>query len=512
LLWLRPLDSFDALPLTGSDGASLPFWSPDGRSVGFFASNKLKRIDAAGGSPQTICDIAGGIARGGTWGADGDIIFSSGNSPRLYRVPERGGAAVPLAAQIGQIDATEALWPHFLPDGRTFLYYSRSSGAGPGVYVASIGSATAPRRLLTSSSNAAYDPSGYLLFTRRGVLLRQRFEPTRLEVSGEETPVAERVASTLAIGLAAFSASTNGVLAFQTDADVSTQFAWFDRTGKQLETVGAPGSYRYPALSPDGKRLVFSNVADGELWILDMTRGIPSKFTSSATLEASPIWSPDGGTIFYRTTPGTESSAGIFAKSTSGAAAEKELFKGIVNGPSDISRDGKWLLYFTNPEGESVQDIFVLPTTGERKPQRIVQSPFADVEPTFSPNGKFVAYASSTTGRYEVFVQPFPATTDRWQVSNSGGRQPIWRKDGKELFFVSDDRKFYSVETRLEPTFDYGIPRFLFDMRANVFNTRNSYIPSPDGQRFLVNMSLDTAAPPIHVIRNWTVGQPGVRD
>jgi len=371
------------------------------------------------------------------------------------------------------------------------------------VYVASSAAGTAPKKLVTSGSNAAFDPSGFLLFTRGGVLLRQRFDPRRLDVSGEPTRVAERVAWIEAAGKADFSVSNTGVLAFQTETGVSTQFAWFDRTNKMLETVGEPGSYRSLSLSPDGKRLVYQNVSDSNLWILDMTRKIASRFTTGPELKFAPVWSPDGETIFFRVILENGFSA-FFEKSAGGAIEEKLFFRGIVNGPSQISSDGKWLLYFGNPEGN--HDIFVLPMTGERKPQRIVQSPFADVEPQFSPDGRFVAYASNATGRLEVYVQPFPATGERWQISSTGGRQPLWREDGKELFFVSDDRKFYAVAITPGPTFDYASPRFLFEMRANVFNARNSYIPSPDGQRFLVNMTLDTIVPPIHVVRNWTAG------
>jgi serine/threonine protein kinase/Tol biopolymer transport system component len=507
LLWMRSLDSFNALPLTGSDRGALPFWSPDARSIAFFVGSQLKRIDAGGGTPRKICDIIGDVGRGGTWGSGGDILFSSGASPRLYRVPAEGGTAVPLAGHTEKNVAIEAFWPYFLPDGRTFLYWARNSGDGPTVYVASLATAGAPRKLLVSESNAAYDPSGFLLFTRAGVLLRQRFDLPRLEL-GEDPPlpVAEQIARNTAVGLAAFSVSTTGVLAFQPNSDLTTQFAWFDRKGNLLEKIGRPGSYRYPALSPDGKRLAYLNVNDGNLWILDMTRQTPSKFTTGPGFEASPVWSLGGGTILYRTTLGNGVPGGIFEKSATGAGEEKLFYNAAVNGPSQISPDGKWLLFFANPAGESVQDIFVLPMSGEKKPQAIVQSPFGDVEPQFSPDGRFVAWASSATGGYEVYVQPFPATRDRWQVSNNGGRQPMWRKDGKELFFVSEDRKFYSVEVRPGATFDYDAPKFLFEMRADVFNARNSYIPGPDGQRFLVNMSLDTTAPPIHVVRNWTAG------
>jgi len=500
-LWIRAFDSFDALPLTGTDDASFPFWSPDARWVGFFASNKLRKIDTGGGSPQTICDIVGDLPRGGTWGSGGDVLFSSSNPARLYRVSDHGGAPVPLATQAGQSVAVQ-FWPEFLPDGRTFLYWVRNASEGPAVYVASISTGTPGKKLMSSYTNAAYDPSGFLLFVKGSVLLRQRFDLTRLELSGEATPVADGVATNLSIGLASFSVSTNGVLTFQPENDLSSQFAWVDRAGRTLETVGAPGRYRHPTLSPDRTRLVYVNIADGNLWMLDMRRQIASKFTTGPGLTFCPVWSPDGGTIFFRRE--SETGVGIYEKSASGAVEEKPFFKGTLNGPSQISPDGKWLLYFALPERESVHDIFVIPMTGDRKPQRIVQSPYAEVEPQFSPDGRFVAYASATTGRLEVYVQPFPATGDRWPISNTGGRQPLWRADGKELFFVNEDRKFYAVEIKPGPRFDYGPPRFLFEMRANVYNVRNSYFPSPDGERFLVNLALDTTAPPIHVVRNWT--------
>ena len=506
MLWIRAFDSFEALPLLGSDGAAQPFWAPNARTIGFFVGNKVKRLEIVGGSPRTICDVVGDIPRGGTWGSAGDIVFASGNSPRLYRVSAEGGAPVPLATKTDQRVSVEALWPSFLPDGRTLLYWARTASEGPGVYVASIAPGRAPKRLLSGGSNAAYDPSGFLLFTRGGVLLRQRFDATRLEVSGETTRVVERLAWTESVGIAAFSVSQTGVLVFQPETRRESRFAWFDRTGQRLETVGQPGAYLYPALSPDGKRLVYLDLRDGNLWILDVGRNIVSRFTTGPGMKFSPVWSHDGKTIFYRATS-ENGVSGFFEKSASGTAGETLLLQGSLNGPTHMSPDGKWLLYFGNPDGETVQDIFVLPMTGDRKPQRIVQSPFADVEPQFSsPDGRFVAYASSATGRYEVYVQPFPATGERWQVSNDGGRQPLWRKDGKELFFVSDDKKFYAVDITQSPTFDYSPPRFLFQMPAHVYNVRNSYIPAPDGKRFLVNMTLDTAAPPIHVVRNWAKG------
>jgi eukaryotic-like serine/threonine-protein kinase len=496
-LWIRAFDSFDAVPLTGTDGAVSPFWSPDSRRVGFFVGNKLMKVDASGGSPQTICDAVGELLRGATWGLGGTILFSSGNPPRLYRVSDQGGAAQPVPIQ-----AEQSVSPYFLPDGRTFLYWEQNTSEGPAVFAASMVSTDAPKRVVSSDSPAVYDPSGFLLFARRGALLRQRFDMSRMEVSGEARTIAERV------DFGAFSVSANGVLAYQQLPGVTSQFAWVDRDGDVLETVAAPGTYRAPQLSPDGRRLVYENLADGNLWLLDMSRQIPSKFTTGPGVKISPVWSPDGETIFYGKTMEATGRAAIFEKSATGTLDEKLLFKGPTsNGPAQISPDGKWLLYFANPEGEAVGDIYVLPMTKDRTPQRIVQSPFSDVEPQFSPDGKFVAYVSTATGQSEIYVQPFPPTGERWLISNTGGRQPIWRQDGKELFFVSpENNKFYAAEIKPISTFDFGPPKFLFEMRANILYVRNSYIPSPDGQRFLVTMALDTTAPPIQVIRNWTEG------
>jgi Tol biopolymer transport system component len=497
-LWVRAFDSFDALPLAGTDDASLPFWSPDARRIGFFAGAQLKRIDAAGGVPRKMCDLTDEVYQGATWGSRGDVLFSVGSKPRLYRLSEEGGAPVPLS--VG-----DARWPRFLPDGRTFLYLSRDP-RDFGVYAGVVDGGRAAKKLLTGLANADYDSSGFLLFaSARRELLRQPFDVTRLELSGEATAVTDEIAVT-PTALSAFSISANGVLAFQPENDASSRFAWFDRSGRMLEPIGEPGKYRYPTLSPDGRRLLYVNLADGDLWILDMSHQIPSKFTNGSGGTFAPVWSPDGATIYYRKHKGSGSA--LYKKSASGSAEEELLIEGQFNGPQQVSPDGKWLLYFAFPEGQALHDIYVLPTTGERKPEQITKTPYAEVEPQFSPNGKFLAYAAGETGRNEIYVQPFPATGERWgPISNTGGGQPLWRPDGKELYFVSDDRKFYAVEIKEGPKFDYGPPQFLFEMPANVFFTRNSYIPTADGQRFLINMALDLSGAPIHIVRNWTVGQ-----
>lgn len=329
-------------------------------------------------------------------------------------------------------------------------------------------------------------------------MLQQPFDPDRLQLSGDATPVVEQVTVNPGVGLDNFTVSTTGVLAFRSSSNRGFQFAWFDRAGKMLETVGPPGNYRTPDLSPNGRYLAFGDITRRDIWILDLSRKTASRFTSGSGGETAPVWYPDSNRIAYR-----KDLDGSFEKDVTGTGAERLLLKGILNGPDQISSDGKWLLYFAVTPGGN-QDVYVVPTTGEPKPQMIVQTPFADVEPQFSPDSRWLAYASNENGRYEIYVQAFPSPTRRWQVSTSGGRQPLWRADGKELYFVADDRKFYAVDvSEKSGEFVYGVPQFLFDMPANVFNSRNSYVPSRDGKRFLINMLLEGDDSPINVVQNW---------
>ena len=355
-----------------------------------------------------------------------------------------------------------------------------------------------PRPLVPSDTNGAFAPPNLLLFMRGDRLLQQAVDLDRLEVTGEAAPVVEQVFYNPGGGRADFTVSNTGVLAFRSSSSRRYQFAWFDRTGRLLETVGPPGNYRTPDLAPDGQRLAFGNVDLRDIWIFDLVRQTMSRFTSGPDSETAPVWFPDGTKIAYRTDQG-----GMFEKDVTGTGTERVLLKENVSGPDQVSADGKWILYFAVTPGGN-QDVYVLPTTGDPKPQVVVQTPFPDVEPQFSPDVRWLAYASNENGRNEIYVQAFPSTGRRWQVSNTGGRQPLWRADGKELFFVSDERKFYAVDVSARSgSFEFGTPTFLFDMPANVWNSRNSYVPSRDGQRFLVNTLLEVDDAPINVVHNW---------
>jgi len=497
-LWVRPLESNVARSMPDTDDASMPFWSPDGRAVGFFAGSKLKSVDAVAGAVRVIAEA--GLGRGASWGSGGVIVFSRGNPSQLARVSSDGGVVTPLLTENDGADIRQPVWPQFLPDGRHFLYWSpRQPDGVAGIALASIDPGFGTRLLVRSDTTGVVVSPGILLFGRGETVVRQPFDLDRLEVSGEPLPINEPILINQGEGIADFAVSAAGALVYQ-PATVSNQFAWVDRSGRQVQTVGAPGRFRSFDVSPDGKRLAYEDTAKGDIWILDLDRQTPSRFTSDPGVEACPVWFPDGSKIAYRSDNG-----GVFEKDVNGTTRERRLSSMNVNGPSQITADGKWLLTFWVPPSGKSREVIVFPLAGGQTPRTIVASPFANVEPRISPNGRWLAYASTETGRLEVYVQPFPPTGARWQISNAGGHQPFWRTDGKELFFVADDRRFYAVGVETAgQRFDYGVPHFLFDLHANVYNVRNSYVPSADGQRFLVNTLLEGTGPPLTVVLNWT--------
>ena len=311
----------------------------------------------------------------------------------------------------------------------------------------------------------------------------------------EAAALAGRVDPDNATGIGAFSVSTNGVLSYQVvPSDVVTQFAWFDRRGRSIETVGPRGIYQAPALSPDETRLAFTaNSEDrgSDLWLMDLQKQSPFRFTFGRR-ETSPVWSPDGTIVFF-----TSGFTSIFQKNSSGTASEQLVLKWTgTTFVGNLSPDGKFLVF--SGFGGNGFDVFVLPLTGEGKPIPVAQTRFREEQPQFSPDGKWIAYTSNESGQPQVYVQPFPTSGTKWQISNGGGTQPMWRHDGKELFFMGEDRKLYSTDIRASSAFEFGMPNSLFEVRGR------SYVPSRDGERFLVNMSTDAAPFPINIVVNWT--------
>ncbi len=509
-LWVRALDLLEPQMLPGTDGSRYPFWSPDSKWIGFFAQGKLKKTAVTGGPPQTLCDAPDG--RGGTWSREGVIVFSPSPSGVLQRVASAGGPPVEATS----LDATGGgihRFPWFFPDGRRFLFLASRGQPEGGVYSGSLDSKEV-RRVLAEQSSVAYAPvpggkTGHLLFVRERTLMAQSFDPGPLQTRGEPFPVAERVGFTnLAYGDYAVSAS--GVLAYVSGAVAfTTQLTWFDRDGKQLGVVGAPGSQGNLAISPDEKRVALDR-AEGasqnvDVWVLELARGTASRLTFGPGTEAVPVWSPDGSQVAF--TGLREGRFRILQKASSGAGQEVALGKIAPTGELvvDWSRDGRMLLcqVFGGP---TKFDLWLWPTTGDKKPVPFLQTEFDETEGQFSPDGKKVAYVSNETGRHEVYVQPAPPTGAKWQVSNAGGRQPRWRRDGKELFYLGADQRLMVVDVRGGTTFEAGTPRALFATRMPAPNPNfvHLYDVSADGRRFLVNTQAGEAAQtPVSVVVNW---------
>ncbi|MEJ7849650.1 MAG: protein kinase [Pyrinomonadaceae bacterium] len=515
-LWVRSLGELDARQLAGTEDAGFPFWSPDSRFIGFFAGNKLKRIEAVGGSAQSLAD-ASAEARGGAWGAEGVILFTTGFSTPLLKVTASGGVPVPVTQLDASRNEISHRWPSFLPDGRNFLYYSRATDKeAEGIYVGSLDGGDG-KFLLNSTARAAYSPSpygsgGFLLFMRDTTLLAQPFDADALELSGEPSVIAEGVLTFPGeagpTAYAAFSASANGHLIYLTGKEPMTQLSWFDRTGNTAGPIVPPGDYHEPWVSPDGTRIAFGREGGSDrqdIWLLEVARGIISRFTLDPASEVCPLFSVDASRIFF-----SSSRAGkmqLYQKPSGGAGTAELLLASDSNAfADDSSSDGRYLLYEIEDPKTSF-DLFVLPFFGERVPSAYLQTEFNETHARFSPDGKFVAYVSDESGRTEVYVQTFPVSGSKWQISIDGGDQPQWRGDGKELFYLSQDKKLMAVPVMPGDSFGAGTPANLFTTQVpttGLTDDRNNYFSTPDGKRFLVNNLVDDVnARPATMVLNW---------
>jgi serine/threonine protein kinase/Tol biopolymer transport system component len=516
-LWVRALDSSSAQKLAGTDGAGTRFWSPDGKSVGFFADSKLKVVDIAGGTPQTIADN-GGNQRGATWNKDGVILFAPGNQG-LFSVKAAGGGKPVQVTKLNpakqEIDHT---WPDFLPDGRHFLYFSRTATSeGRGIYVGSLDSSET-KFVLKSTVQAIFAPPGYLLFMRQGVLVAQRFDPNKLEVQGDPIPVTEGVRYLASVGNFQASVSANGILAYRAGGDVSqVQLTWFDRTGHNVGTVGAPGPYPNFALSPDARRIALDrtdlDTIQRDIWVMDIDRGAPSRLTFNPADDTSPRWSPDGKRIFFNSN--REGLTNCFQRAADGSGEETPVRKseGTLRACNDISPDGKYLLFHSR-EANNSYDLWSVPVDGDEKPSPFLKTPYNEGQARFSPDGKWVAYASEESGRLEIYVRRFPSG-EKHQISTGGGSWPRWRHDGRELFYVGFDSgsgrfKVMGSALQTDPAFNAEVSHELFQLpnvglgASGPIGLVDPFDVTPDGQRFLFAPSTLTPSEPVSLIVNWT--------
>jgi serine/threonine protein kinase len=518
MLWVRALDSVTAQPLPGTEDATSPFWSADSQSIGFFttANTKLKRVDLAGGPPTNLSELATGRAAGGAWNRDGVIIFTTSGRGPLLRISAGGGQ--PVAVTTLAKGQSTHLAPYFLPDGQHFLYAAQGPSVdSDGLYVASLNSGES-KRLFASESNAIYAAPGYLLFIQNGVLMRRPFDLSKLEVTGDAAPVADGVA--LDFGIIAASVSDNGILVYRSGvgSNESRQLVSVDRTGKVIDQVGPPGRYIGLDWSPEGKRLAVHrhDANGGDIWLFELMRGTMSRFTFDPTQDNSmPVWSPAGDRIAFSAQ--RDGKWGIYQKAASGTEKEELLYEspGTEKAPMTWSPDGKYLV-FEVTEAKTAWDLWVLPMMGERKAYPMMQTPFNETWAEISPNGKWIAYDSDETGRYEVYIRPFPSGEGKWQVSANGGWYPRWNKEGKELFYAdaAANGKLLSVGVNAVGAMpEFEVPKPLFDSGyVNISHgVHHKYAVSPDGQRFIIpraesKVSGESKQPTITVVLNWNAG------
>jgi Tol biopolymer transport system component len=494
-IWIRPLDQLEALPLPGTEGSFRPFWSPDSRFIAFVAGGKLRKVDVAGGPPQTICDAPTG--RDGSWSREGVILFDGVSTIR--RVPATGGVAQPEVER--GPEAGGAGWPAFLPDGRHFLYLISQPGDSA-LMVKTLG-ANDSRELVKTGSRALYAPPGYLLYVREQTLLAQPFNAGSRRIEGEPIPLGEGL-GVGGSGMAAFSISDTGVLAYRVGL-LQQQLVWFDRAGRQTPALEEPGDYRAFSLSPDGKRLAFTLVKGGDaadIWIRDLARGVTSRFTFDPAFEGAPVWSPDGRSVAYSARRKT---VDLMLKDAAGTREAEVLLESDEDKYSQHwSQDGKYLL-FSSFGKDGGSDLWALPMSGEKKPFPVAKTRFVERHGALSPDGRYVTYSSDHSGQLEVYVQEFPEARNKWQVSTKGGTQPIWSDNGKEIFYRAPDTRLMSVAVSTAGAFEAGMPQGLFELPLVNLPFGAYYRPTPDGQRFLVLTPLrQETIPPTTVVLNWT--------
>jgi serine/threonine protein kinase len=511
-LWLRPLDALQAQPMPSTDDAQYPFWSPDSRYIGFFAQGKLKKISVGGGPSQTLCEATFG--RGASWSADDVIVFSpsGGFGGSIQRISAAGGVPVDITKT-----KHDYRYPLFLPDGRHFVYLVEDPGKSSGIYIGSLDGTE--RRLLSDRSGVAFAPpasgmrNGHLLYVRtpENTLMAQPFDAASGQNAGDVFPIAEGV-SLLSSRYAPITVSENGVLMYSTGSGNENQMVWLDRAGKLLGPVGAAGGVAFPAISPDGKAVAFDRGSN--IWLRDLVRGAETRFTLDRQ-GSNPIWSPKGDRIAFRS-PGNGVD-GLYQRPASGTGQEELLFASADNKiPHQWSRDGRFVVY-TDLTAKTGRDIWVVPMNeGEQIPRKAVpflQTEFNELQGQISPDGRWMAYTSDESAQREVYVRPFPTGDGKSKISITGGEQPRWLGDGRELSFVGNDGRLMLVAVKAppgpRPTLEPGSPDPLFDLHlTGLGNTiAFQYDVTADGKRFLVNTTAaSSGAQPLTVVVNWQAG------
>ena len=511
-LWLRSLGTVSAQPVKGTDNAQFPFWSPDSRSIGFAASGQLKRIDLEGGAVRKLANAP--LFLGGTWSTDGTILFVPNANSRVFRVSDSGGDPVEVTPSFAPRSSHH--FPKMLPDGRHFLFFVAGDPAIRGVYVSDVGGA-APRRLLDADAAAIYASSGHLLFVRGSTLLAQRFDPIAQTIAGSPFPVVDDIAAGDFAGanIVAASASAAGPIVYRTGfslPSVRLDVKWRDRSGKEIVRFPkAPRFMMNPSLSPDERRIAFFFASD--IWLSDLQSG-DNRFTFDPAVDFSGIWSPDGNHIAFCSN--RNGAYDLYQKNVSGAGGEELLLATPEQkAPTDWSADGRYLLY-RSLDPKTSFDIWAL-SMSDRKSFPVVKTEHEERDAQFSPDGKWIAYQSNESGRFEIWVRPFPfpgadvKADERLQISTNGGSQVRWARNGTEIFYAGFDGRLMAVPVRADPTGRAVTPGPAVPLFESVgpplFSGGTAlpwYMVSRDGRRFLMTVEPPPVSTiPITVLLNW---------
>jgi Tol biopolymer transport system component/predicted Ser/Thr protein kinase len=504
-LYLRAMDSLEARPIPGTEGATEPFFSPDGQWVGFFAGGTLKKVSVSGGAALTL-----GVAvnpSGASWGSQGVIIFASALIGVLQQVSDAGGAAQPLTRrEKGEVSHR---WPAFLPGGREVLFSAgtTTNTLWTNAQVAVHSVRTGERRnLVQGGMYPRFAPSGHLIYAQGGSLMAVPFDPQRLAVTGAAVPVVEDVRQSTSNGLAQYSFSSTGSLVYVPGGLQGAQSrpVWVTRNGAEQPLAAPARAYVFPRLSPDARRLAVTiTEQDSQVWLYDLSRETLTRFTFEGNTNQTPAWSPDGKRIAFQSNK--EGRQNLYWQLADGSGGLERLTTSeYTDTPKSWSPDGR-LLAFIEITPTTGYDIWVLQIS-DRKPQPFLRTPFNESVPQFSPDGRWLAYVSDESGHFEVYVQPYPGPGGKWQISAEGGLEPVWNPNGRELFYRSGD-KMMAVDISAQSGFTVGKPRMLFEGRyLPTPATFPNYDVSPDGQRFLMlkpSESAESAPTQINIVQNW---------
>jgi Tol biopolymer transport system component len=519
-LWVRALDSTEDKLLAGTQGATFPFWSPDSRSLGFFADSKLKKIEATGGLVQTLCDVPT-VPLGGAWSRAGVILLARLGGTGLLRTSASGGEVTEVTTLDRPRQEIVHRYPTFLPDGQHFLYGINSGRKETrGVYIGSL-DGKLKHRLLDVDTNVKYmtaipddtaNGAGWLLFGRDGALLARPFDARRLDFTGEPFSLSDNLGGDLGyVNHFTFSVSDNGVLVL--DPSVKRQrrqYLWKDRRGQTINSLDVDAGIYHHWLSPDEKRFIADRpdpqTSTYDLWLYDISGSNEQRFTSDPASDFNPVWEPNGSRIVW--TSDRDAIPNLYQKAASGAGEETLLLKSeYAKSPSDWSWDGRFIIY-RQLDPRTKFDLWVLPANKSDKEFPVVRTVANEIAGTLSPDGRWLAYASDVSGRFEVWVKSFPDGDSTRQISTGGGNHPRWRRDGRELFYYAGNGKMMAAPVKSGENIEVGKVDSLFEFRAGTLGAIYApYAMTGDGQRFLINTVVDTEPnAPLTVWVNWTAG------